>query len=122
MGSGRAVVIVPTQDVALPSADRDWSIDELLPNLPAHSIVLAEAELPSGSRKGTTQTYAEVMALWERLAAPFLAAANLSLDPIAKVVGYRKAIRVDYACELAHQHLSDLAKTMDRQRRERAPE
>jgi hypothetical protein len=122
MGSGRAVVIVPTQDVALPSADRDWSIDELLPNLPAHSIVLAEAELPSGSRKGTTQTYAEVMALWERLAAPFLAAADLSLDPIAKVVGYRKAIRVDYACELAHQHLSDLAKTMDRQRRERAPQ
>jgi hypothetical protein len=59
------------------------------------------------------------MALWERLAAPFLAAADSSVDPIAKAVGYRKTIRVDYACELAHQHLSDLAKTMDRHRRER---
>jgi hypothetical protein len=59
------------------------------------------------------------MALWERLAAPFLAAADSSVDPIARVVGYRQTIRVDYACELAHQHLSDLAKTMDRQRRER---
>jgi hypothetical protein len=117
VGGGRAVVIVPTRDVALPSADRDWSIDELIPNLPAHSIVLAESELPRGIRKGTTQTYAEVMALWERLAAPFLAAADSSVDPIARVVGYRQTIRVDYACELAHQHLSDLAKTMDRQRR-----
>ena len=119
VGAGRAVVIVPTPDVDLPAADRDCSIDELVPNLPAHSIVLSESELPSGIRKGTTQTYAGVMALWERLAAPFLSAAEQSQDPIAKVVGFRKTIRVDYACELAHQHLSDLAKTMDRQRRER---
>jgi hypothetical protein len=118
MAAGTAVVIVPTQDVALPSADREWSIDELLPQLPAHSTVLSEAELPRGSRKGTTATYDQVMAMWERLAAPFLAAADLSIDPVAKVVGYRKTIRVDYACELAHQKLSDVARAMDRQRRE----
>jgi hypothetical protein len=114
----RAVAIVPTEEVALPSADRVWSIDELCAQLPAHSILLSENELPRGSRKGTTQTYAHVMSIWERLAAPFLAAADSSTDPIARAVGYRKTIKVDYACELAHQKLSDLAKTMDRQQRE----
>src|SRR5207248_2838649 len=57
----RAVAIVPTEDVALPSADRPWAIDELFAKLPGHSILLSENELPRGSRKGTTQTYAHVM-------------------------------------------------------------
>jgi hypothetical protein len=113
VGASKAIVIVPTQDVALPSADRDWSIDQLLPQLPAHCIVLAEAELPKTSRKGDTQTYAEVMAIWERLAAPFLAAAEMSIDPIAKAEAYRRTLRIDYACELAHQNLSDLARGME---------
>ena len=118
VGAGRAVVIVPTEDVALPSAGNHTTIDSLLANLPPQSIVLNESELPRGSRKGSDQTYAEVMAMWERLAAPFLAAAEQSKDPIAKAVGFRQTLRVDYACELAHQHLSDLAREMDRQHRE----
>jgi hypothetical protein len=109
--AGRAVVIVPTTDVALPSADRGWSIDQLLPKLPAHSIVLAESELPPVNQ-GTTTTYAKTMSLWEQLAAPFLAAADQTKDPIARAQGYRKTIEVDYACELAHQKLSDLVKQM----------
>jgi hypothetical protein len=122
IGAARAVVIAPTEDVALPPADRPWSIDELLTKLPPHSIVLSENELPRGSRKGDTQTYAEVMAMWERLAAPFLAAADMTVDPVARIEAYRRTIRVDYACELAHQKLSDIAKDLDRQRREaRAP-
>jgi hypothetical protein len=118
VGAGKAIVIVPDEDVALPSADPEWSIDELLRNVPPHSIVLSENELPSGSRKGSTQTYAQVMEMWERLAAPFLAAADMAVDPVAKIEAYRRTIRVDYACELAHQKLSDVAKTLDRQRRE----
>lgn len=118
VGAGRAVVIVPTEDVALPPADRPWSIDELLAKLPAQCVVMAENELPSGGRKGTTQTYAEVMAMWERLAAPFLGAADTTADPIARIEGYRRTIRVDYACELAHQRLSNVAHGLDRQRRE----
>jgi hypothetical protein len=118
VGAAKAVVIVPTEDVALPPADREWSIDELIRNLPPHSIVLAENQLPAGSRRGSTQTYAQVMDIWERLAAPFLAAADMTVDPIARVEAYRRTIRVDYACELAHQKLSDVAKSLDRQRRE----
>lgn len=122
VGSGKAVAIVPTEDVTLPAADRDWSIDELIPKLPAHTLLLPENQLPQGSRKGTTQTYAEVMAMWERLAAPFLALADATADPVLKIEGYRRTIQVDYACELAHQKLSDVAHELDRQRREaRAP-
>lgn len=112
INAGMAVVIVPTADVALPPADRGWSIDQLIPKLPAHSIVLAESELPPVTR-GTTATYAKTMSLWEQLAAPFLAAADQTKDPIARAQGYRKTIEVDYACELAHQKLSDLAKEMN---------
>src|SRR5687768_228053 len=51
IGSGRAVVIVPFEDVRLPQSDLA-SIDELIQQLPAHCIVLAESELPKGSRRG----------------------------------------------------------------------
>jgi hypothetical protein len=118
IGEGRAVAIFPTADVALPRADDVHSVDELIRKLPAHSIVLAERELPRGVRKGTWQTYAEVMAMWERLHAPFLAAADAQPDPLRKIEAYRQTIRVDYACELAHQKLSDVARNIARQKRE----
>jgi hypothetical protein len=52
------------------------------------------------------------MSIWERLHTPFLAAADMRVDPVQKMEGYRQAIRVDYACELAHQKLSDTARTL----------
>jgi len=112
-GAALAVVLAPLPDVRLPEP-RPQSIDALLPQLPAHSIVLAESELPRGSRQGNWHTYAEVMALWERLHAPFLAAADMQVDPMMRMEGYRNAIRVDYACELAHQKLSDAARAQGR--------
>lgn len=112
-GGGRAVAIVPLAEVRLPdTAER--SIDELIRLLPAHSIVLNETELPKGSQKGTSQTFAQVMAMWERMHSPFLAAADMQVDPVAKIEAYRKTIRVDYACELAHQKLSDTARQIVR--------
>ena len=96
----RVVVIVPDEDANLQSVEK----------LPKNSIVVQEEELPSGSIKGTAETYARVMAMWERLHAPFLAAADARSDPIAKMEGYRKTIAVDYACELAHQKLSAVAR------------
>ena len=54
------------------------------------------------------------MALWERLHTPFLAEADAQGDAVAKVEGYRKTIEVDYACELAHQKLSDAARRLER--------
>jgi hypothetical protein len=118
MGAGKAVVIVPTAAVALPAV-RGQSIDELIRELPAHSIVMSEDELPRGVAKGTPRTYARTMEMWERLHAPFLAAADATRDLIARMEGYRRTIGVDYACELAHQKLSDVAKELERGRRAR---
>jgi len=114
MGAARAVAIVPLPDVSLPSANDVGSVNDLIRKLPPHSIVLSENELPRGVRKGTWQTYAEVMAMWERLHAPFLAAADSQPDALGKIAGYRKTIDVDYACELAHQKLSDTSRNMSR--------
>lgn len=113
MGGGRVIAIMPLEDVKLPEpAER--SIDQLIRLLPPHSIMLAENELPKGPAKGTTQTFARVMAMWERLHTPYLAAADMQVDPVQKIEAYRKTIRVDYACELAHQRLSGVAKGMTR--------
>jgi hypothetical protein len=109
-------MIVPLADVALPDP-QPRPIDDLVRSAPSHSIVLAESELPTGDRRGDTKTYAEVMAIWERLHLPFLAAADMQADPVLRMEGYRKTIRVDYACELAHQKLSDAAREMIRAER-----
>jgi len=112
-----AVAIVPLEDVALPPVDAIQSIDDLIPRLPAHSIVVSRNELPRGARPGDWKTYAEVMSMWERLHAPFLAAADQTVAPLARIEAYRKTIRVDYACEFAHQRLSDTARGYARERR-----
>jgi len=117
--SGRVVVIAPLADVSLPTL-QPQSVEELMSRLPTHCIVLSEKELPEGTYKGTWQTYAHVMSMWERLHTPFLAAADMEVDPIRKIEGYRKTIRVDYACELAHQKLSQLAHELARQQRREA--
>jgi hypothetical protein len=57
------------------------------------------------------------MAMWERLHAPFLAAADVTVDPIQRIDAYRKTQRVDYGCELAHQKASAVARELARQRR-----
>jgi hypothetical protein len=111
-----AVVIVPLEDVRVPDAT-PRSIDDLLRTLPAHSVVIPDRELPRGSRKGDTETYGEVMATWERLHTPFLAAADSQPDPVRKMEGYRTTLRVDYASELAHQKLSGVAKELARKAR-----
>jgi hypothetical protein len=114
-GGSRAVAIVPLADVALPPAS-GGPIDALLPLLPPHSIVLHEDELPKGAQRGTAETYASTMALWERLHAPFLAAADMQANPVQKIQHYRHTIRVDYACELAHQKLAAVARELARHR------
>jgi hypothetical protein len=119
---GRVIVIAPTDDVALPDL-RAESVDQLISRLPPHCIVVAEEAAPKGIRKGTWETYAEVMGMWERLHGPFLASADAEVDPIRKIERYRRVIRVDYACELAHQKLSQVAHEMAREQRRgrRAP-
>jgi len=117
VGAGRLVAIVPTADVSLPE-DKVGSLDGLLGALPPHSLAFNETELLPGPRLGTPETYAHVMELWERLHLPYLAAADMLADPLQKIQGYRRTIEVDYACELAHQKLSAVARELGRRRRE----
>jgi hypothetical protein len=62
------------------------------------------------------------MAMWEQLHAPYLAAADAEGDLLRKMEAYRKTIRVDDACELAHQNLATTAREADRRHRNRARE
>lgn len=117
-GGARAVVIVPTEEVALPAPD-DRPIDHLLPLLPPHAVVLPATDLPRGPRKGAAGTFAEAMAIWERLHLPFLALADATADPVLRIDAYRRTIRVDYACELAHQKLSNTAHELARSQKQR---
>lgn len=102
--AGRIVAIVPTEDAALPPP-QPTPVDTLIRQPAVRCLVLAEAELPP-------PTYGAVMAIWERLHAPFLAAADSTADPIRRIEAYRKTIRVDYACELAHQGISAAARQL----------
>jgi hypothetical protein len=112
-GGDRAVAIVATDKDLLPSAELR-TFDELTPLLPSGSILMHVEDLPRGSRRGGAHTYGQTLALWERLHLPFLAAADAESDPILKMEGYRHTIRVDYACELAHQKLAAVARQMPR--------
>jgi hypothetical protein len=106
MGAEAIVAIIPdTCGVLLPPA-QPMSIDALVKRLPPHTLLMTEADLRA------VKTYADTMALWEKLHSPFLAAADATIDPIRKIAAYRQTIRVDYACELAHQRISDTARAL----------
>jgi hypothetical protein len=109
----RAIVIAPAPETQLP-APTQRTFEELRALLPRDCLLLHEDELPRGPRKGTFETYGQVMDLWEKLHTPLLAFADAQGDPLARIEAYRKTIRVDYACELAHQKLSDVARTLAR--------
>ena len=111
--TAKVVLIVPSADTPIPDAT-PRSPDDLSKLLPTGSLLMNADALPSGQRPGDTRTYAEVMGLWERLHRPFLAAADAETDPVRRMAGYRRVIDIDYACELAHQRLSDAAKELNR--------
>lgn len=108
------VAIVPTEHVSLPEAG-EYSLDELLRRLPAHSLFFPLKELPVGEYRGNAQTFARTMSWFEQLHQPFLAFADGISSPVLRIQGYRNVIQVDYACELAHQRLSDTARHLARQ-------
>jgi len=111
--AGRVVVAAPQEGLLLPTPD-EQPLDELVRQLPWGCLVLPIGELPKGTRAGSADTYGEVMALWERLHRPFLTAADREAEAVRRMEGYRATIRVDYACELAHQKLSDVARQIKR--------
>lgn len=109
-GNSRIVLIAPEEDTPMPLKGGDPR--EFPMN---NGLIFPEAELPRGAVKGTPQTYGRVMDIWERLHAPFLAAADNARGLTDKISGYRRTIRVDYACELAHQKLSAVARQLARE-------
>lgn len=111
--AARVVVIAPLEDIALPDL-HPASVEDLVKKLPAHCIVLGAAELPAGARKGTTATFDHVMSIWERLHAPFIAAADMMVNAMQKLEAYRRAQRVDYGSELAHQKAAHVARELAR--------
>jgi hypothetical protein len=114
--SGPAIIIAPLADTPLPNAAAPTPFAHLQHALPPHCLLLRASELPQGDRRGTPQTYAQTMDLWERLHTPFLTAADANPDPIRRIEGYRRTIDVDYAAELPHQRLSDTARSLLRPR------
>jgi hypothetical protein len=95
---GPLIAIVPEE---LPTA-----------SLPPHSLVFKPHQLPINPQKGSYETYSHVMQIWESLHIPFLQSADTLKDPIEKIQAYRRTIRIDYACELAHQKLAAVAATL----------
>ncbi|MBV8781037.1 MAG: hypothetical protein JO353_06540 [Phycisphaerae bacterium] len=116
VNGNRAVAIAPLPEAQLPPPT-DRPIDALLSLLPPHSIVLPASELPTGPQRATPQTYAYTMDLWERLHRPFLSLAEPQPDSMRRIIAFRQTIRVDYACELAHQHLAQTAHRLVRSHR-----
>ncbi len=110
---GRVVAVVPEADAVAPGVEGQTA-ERLLRDLSMGSLLLREREIPRGDRKGCEAASAQAMAMWERLHAPFLNAAEGEEDPILKMEGYRRAIRVDYGCELAHQRLAAVARELAR--------
>lgn len=113
---GVAIVIAPLAQTKMPGPGQSFaSIDDLVRGLPQGCLVLERTDLPSGQSRGP-EAYSHVMQLWERLYAPFLAAADAQVEPMQKIQAYRRTIDVDYACELAHQRLAETALLLARQR------
>jgi hypothetical protein len=112
-GNERVIAIVPRAGDRLPAAT-SRTLADLRGVLPEDSLILSPAELPVGKANGSAQTYAQTMALWERLHTPFLARAERAGDPMEKMRLFRQTIIVDYGCEFAHQHLADVARQLRR--------
>ena len=112
--AGRPLVaVVPTDGPLPPPVPR--SAADLLAALPHGSFLIDADSLPPVTARGTSATYAVVMSVWERLHAPFLAAAEAEPDPLRRMAAFRRTIDVDPAAELAHQHLSTTARDVARQ-------
>ena len=110
------VVIAPlaNRPLAVPGVQH---LDSLQSQLPPHCLMLTQQQLPPDFTKGNSDSFAAVMGIWEKLHLPFLSAADQESDPIRRMQAYRLTLQVDPACELAHQHLADVARDLARDRK-----
>jgi hypothetical protein len=113
LGGGHAIVIAPHEQVVLPEM-RPRHLEEFRQVLQPGCIVVREEDLPPVPQRGDMLLQARLQGWWESLSRPFLLAARETLDLRKRIDAYRKAIRVDYACELAHQELAATAHELSR--------
>lgn len=113
IGGGHVVVVIPHEHAILPQVC-PRRISEISAVMPAHSLVFGAAELPDGPRHGTPELIARLQGWWRQLHWPFMVDARDTRDLRKRMNAYRKAIEVDYGCELAHQELSDTAHQLAR--------
>lgn len=110
INAASVIAVVPDTRVTLPG--RVSSLDQLVRQLPPHAIVLGESDLPAGDQRGSDQTYALTMSIYERLHQPALAQAMSCTDPMQRILQLRNVIEIDYACEIAHQAISSAARRL----------
>lgn len=107
------IVIAPHAESEVPRSDPS-SVQRLRESVGEGAIVVHADRLPAKIARGDAETFASTMAWWEQLAAPFLKKGLALADGIEKIAQLREAIRVDSACELAHQTISRTARAMMR--------
>lgn len=100
----------------LGSVEAGGTLIEILPveRWDGDCLILKTYEIPQDAPVGNAESFAGVMALWERLHTPFLLAAKKEADPILRMQVYRFTLEVDPACELAHQYLAEIARDLAR--------
>lgn len=113
IGGGHAVVIFPHENVTVPDLS-PRRLGDFGKVMPAHSLVLREEELPAGTYPPGDELQKTIEAWRKRLYWPFLLDARDTGDARKRVDAYRKVLRVDYACELAHQELAATAHELAR--------
>src|SRR5687768_5264746 len=79
-----SIVAILAEESPLPLPD-PRPLDELKKALPPHTLFYKPTDLPAGPRRGTYETYSQVMQMWERLHGPYLAAADAQKDPNQKI-------------------------------------
>jgi hypothetical protein len=113
IGGGQVVVVIPHEHAILPPVC-PRRLGEIGGVMPAHSLVFREGELPEGPRQGTPELISRVQGWWEQLHWPYMVDARDTRDLRRRIGAYRRAIEVDYSCELAHQELCDTARQLTR--------
>lgn len=109
VGGDSIFVVAPTAHTVLPPGTAD-SVDALTAT--PHCLVLPAVELPARAARGDTGTYGLTMSIWERLAAPHLAAclaASAAVPAGQRIKALKRVIEIDPGCEMAHQVISRIA-------------
>lgn len=109
----RVIVIVPHERVLLPEPN-PRRLDELTRLLQPGCIIVPEDDLPANGQKGDAVLQARLQSWWETLHRPFLNEARERAELVHRIEAYRRVLRVDYGCELAHQELAATAHELAR--------